>query len=206
MVASASFDRPPPDAAPAPRSPVAVLHPYGPRIDDPSLGTSSSQRPLGGWFVLGAGIAVIAGSFMSWVTVSAPFLGTVSTTGVERIDGWITAVLGLLIVVCASLTLHRARVSIGVPILAVVVSLAVTGLAAWQVLDLRTRAAQLRTDLTADDPRDSLGIGQAISDSVQVFPGTGVRLIIFAGLVAAGAAALIRTPRRPRQRTSPPAK
>jgi hypothetical protein len=44
-----------------------------------------------------AGIAMIAGSVLPWIRVSAPLLGTITKSGTASGDGWISVGLGLVV-------------------------------------------------------------------------------------------------------------
>jgi hypothetical protein len=73
----------PPESAPAglPLAPVIRA--------EPTVATG-----IGWWLIAGAG-AIIVGSFMPWVTLTAVFVGTVSRSGVQGGDGWISIALAV---------------------------------------------------------------------------------------------------------------
>ncbi|PWR14880.1 hypothetical protein DKT69_14120 [Micromonospora sicca] len=87
--------------------------------------------------MLGAGIAAVIGSFMPWGKVSAPILGTVTVSGVDGSDGWITAGLGLVLVVYAGMSLRGQRTPMAVPVLAVLAALGLLGVGVWKIVDLQ---------------------------------------------------------------------
>ncbi|WP_328415085.1 hypothetical protein OG470_22220 [Micromonospora sp. NBC_00389] len=146
----------------------------------PAATAPTAARPIREWTVLGAGIAAVIGSFMPWGKVSAPILGTVTVSGVDGSDGWITAGLGLVLVVYAGMSLRGQRTHIAVPVLAVLAALGLLGVGAWKIADLQAAEAEMRAKMSGED--DVLGIGKAMSAAVQVSVGSGLWLLTFAGL------------------------
>ncbi|MCO1597643.1 hypothetical protein M8C17_21050 [Micromonospora sp. RHAY321] len=170
--------------------------PVPPSLNQPPSGDQPAEaaavvptaaRPIREWIVLGAGIAAVIGSFMPWGKVSAPILGTVTVSGVDGSDGWITAGLGLALVVYAGMTLRGQRTHMAVPVLAVLAALGLLGVGAWKIADLQATEAEMRAKMSGED--DVLGIGKAMSEAVQVNVGSGLWLLTFAAL--AGSVAMI---------------
>jgi hypothetical protein len=157
-------------------------------VDEQSLG------PLAPWFALGAGIAAVVGSFMPWVTMSAPFIGTVSKSGVDGTDGWVTAGLDVVVILLGAMGV-RGSVSRAMNVFGGLGALGVLGLGAWTVVDLFARERDMRADM-ASQPDDAFGIGRAMADAVQVHVGTGLWLVVFGGLVGVVAAFMLLVARR----------
>ncbi|MGC4797176.1 hypothetical protein ACLQ3H_24105 [Micromonospora saelicesensis] len=172
-----------PPVPPPPNQPPSGDQP----AEAPAAVVPAAARPIREWTVLGAGIAAVIGSFMPWGKVSAPILGTVTVSGVDGPDGWITAGLGLVLVVYASMTLRGQRTHLAVPVLAVLAALGLLGVGAWKIADLQATEADMRTKMSGED--DVLGIGKAMSAAVQVSVGSGLWLLTFAGL--AGSVAMV---------------
>jgi hypothetical protein len=51
------------------------------------------------WLLIAGGLALVIGAFLPWVTISAPFIGTLSKSGIDGGDGWITLALGATLAV-----------------------------------------------------------------------------------------------------------
>ncbi|SCE65570.1 hypothetical protein GA0070607_0012 [Micromonospora coriariae] len=126
---------------------------------------------------------------MPWGKVSAPIIGTVTVSGVDGSDGWITAGLGLVLVVYAGMTLRGQRTHMAVPVLAVLAALGLLGAGAWKIADLQATEAETRAKMSGED--DVLGLGKAMSEAVQVSVGSGLWLLTFAGLAGSVAMVLI---------------
>ncbi|MGC1211579.1 MAG: hypothetical protein WA890_10005 [Micromonospora sp.] len=147
------------------------------------------MRPVREWVVLGAGVAAIVGSFMPWAKIIAPILGTMTLSGVDGSDGWITAALGLVIALYGGFSLRGQRMPMAAPILAGLASVALLGIGVWKIVDLHSTAADMRARMSGED--DLLGIGKAMSDAVHVSVGAGLWLLTLAGLVGAAAVGMI---------------
>jgi hypothetical protein len=178
-----------PPVPPPPSQPPSGDQP----IEAAAAAVPTAARPIREWTVLGAGIAAIIGSFMPWVKVSAPILGTVTVSGVDGSDGWITAGLGLMLALHAGMSLRGQRTPMAVPILAVLAALGLLGVGAWKIADLQATEADMRAQMSGKD--DFLGIGKAMSAATQVSVGSGLWLLTFAGLVGSVAMVLIMVSR-----------
>lgn len=174
-----------PPVPPSPNQPPSGDQP----VEAPAAAVPTAARPIREWIVLGAGIAAILGSFMPWGKVSAPILGTVTVSGVDGSDGWITAGLGLVLVVYAGMSLRGQRTPTAVPVLAVLAALGLLGVGAWKIADLQATEAEMRAKMSGQD--DVLGIGKAMSAAVQVSVGSGLWLLTFAGLAGSVTMVLI---------------
>ncbi|XVV12943.1 hypothetical protein ACQP2X_00890 [Actinoplanes sp. CA-131856] len=141
---------------------------------------------------LAAGAAAVLGSLLPWATINAPILGSISVSGTDGADGWITLVLGLVLAVGAGLRIRGPRLPAMATIVTNVVSvgsaLALLIIGVWKIVDLRTTENELRDSLSSA-PDDPFGIGSAFSSAVQVHLGAGLMLITAAGL--AGTVAMV---------------
>ncbi|GGN85480.1 hypothetical protein GCM10010112_65940 [Actinoplanes lobatus] len=146
-------------------------------------GPGAAERPVAMWAVLAAGILAILGSFLPWAVISAPIIGTISKSGVDGSDGWVSIVLGALLAAYAAVRLSPRHLPGTVTALAGLVAALLIGLAIVEFVDLRSKADDMRSTMADHD--DPLGIGAAISNAVQVKPGLGLWLVAAAGLVGA---------------------
>ncbi|MGY4900431.1 hypothetical protein ACWEEK_33270 [Micromonospora aurantiaca (nom. illeg.)] len=103
---------------------------------------------------------------MPWAKISAPILGTMTVSGVDGSDGWITAGLGLAMAVYAGLTLRGQRMPIAVPVLAGLSALGLLGIGVWKIAELQSKEADMRASMSGRD--DPLGIGKAMSAATQI--------------------------------------
>jgi len=166
--------------------PTSPVPPSGSEPPHPAAAPAPGpDRPARAWFVLGAGIAAVVGSFLPWASVSAPFVGTMSVSGVDGTDGWITAALGLLLISYGSLILRGRSVPRAFPALAGLAGLGLFGLGAWKVADLWASESTMRQEMAASAEEDIFGIQRAMSQAVQVRVGMGLWLLTLAGLVGA---------------------
>ncbi|MEV4533331.1 hypothetical protein AB0J82_05810 [Asanoa sp. NPDC049518] len=150
----------------------------------------ASRRPIHPWIVLGAGAAAALGSFLPWATVSAPLFGSISTSGVDGGDGWITAALGMALVGFGTLVLRGQDLHRALGIVTMVAALALLALGAWKVADLSSAEETLRQDLANASGDDVFDIRASLSESVQVRIGIGLWLITLAGLAGSVATTL----------------
>jgi hypothetical protein len=56
-------------------------------------GVETTAERLAGWAAIGGGALVAIGSLMPWLSITAPFVGTISKNGTDG-DGKITLVVG----------------------------------------------------------------------------------------------------------------
>jgi hypothetical protein len=144
------------------------------------------QRRRTARLILGAGVAAIIGSYLPWASISAPIIGTMTVSGIDGGDGWITAGLGILLILYGTLALRRQpHVALGAA--AALAGIGAAGVGVWDVINLRMRIADAKAEMAAA-PDDDFGIGAAMAEAVQAHVGVGLWLVIAAGAVAAGAA------------------
>ncbi|MEH0820460.1 MULTISPECIES: hypothetical protein [unclassified Micromonospora] len=174
---------PPPDQSPSAGQPLEG----GPAM------APAAARPVREWIVLGAGIAAVIGSFMPWVKVSAPILGSMSVSGMDGSDGWIIVVLGLVVAAYGGLSLRGQRMPAVAPIFAGLAACGLFGVGVWKIVELQAAEADMRASMSGKD--DLLGIGKAMSAATQVSAGAGLWLLTLAGLLGAAATALIMVSR-----------
>lgn len=154
-----------------------------PGLPPAAVGTS---RPAVVWVLLGAGIAGILGSFLPWGTVTAPIVGSMTVSGVDGADGWITAALAAAITAIAGVRAAGrlpAVAGTAAGIVAAGFGLILAAIGGWKIFDLNTRFDELKAQLPAGD--DPFGITSALTDAVHVSVGAGLWLLTAAGIVAA---------------------
>jgi membrane-associated protease RseP (regulator of RpoE activity) len=147
----------------------------------PPAASPPAQR-TGAWTTVGAGVAVIVGSFLPWASITVPIVGTVTASGADGTDGWVTAAIGALLALHGAATL-RKRLPITVDTLAVLAGLSVAGIAVWKIVDLRSSVEDMRRQMSAN--RDEFGFADALANAVHARVGVGLWLLIAAGLTAA---------------------
>lgn len=167
-------------AAPPPPPPLVVAVP-------------SQARTLAvGCIVAGAGLVV--GPFLPWARITAPLVGTLTKSGIEGGDGWLSVAAGV-VVAFAGWSLLGARPAASARILVILGALAAGGLALFEYADISNRFSDIRASL---DTTPSV-FGVSASDLVNVGYGAGLHLI-----AASAAAALVLGLCLP-GRTTPPA-
>ncbi|MEV4624270.1 hypothetical protein AB0J74_36865 [Asanoa sp. NPDC049573] len=140
------------------------------------------------------------GSFLPWASVSGPFMGTISASGVDgTADGWIIAALGLVLAGSGTLILRGQRMPTAVRIVAVLAALALLGLGLGELADLSSAEESMRHDLASASEVDVFGIGESMIGAVQVRVGTGLWLINLAGLVGSMVTILMLWTGRPKK-------
>ncbi|MEU4712475.1 hypothetical protein AB0F73_02225 [Micromonospora purpureochromogenes] len=171
--------------SPPPAEPPSTGQPTGGGL----AAMPAAGRPVREGIVLAAGIAAIIGSFMTWAKVSAPILGTMTVSGVDGSDGWITAAAGLVMAAYGGMRLRGQHMPVAAPILAGLAALGLLGVGVWKIVDLQSTEADMRARMSGED--DPLGLGKAMSAATQVSVGSGLWLLTFAGVVGAVAMVLI---------------
>lgn len=184
----------PPAALPAPAAPARFCSACGSALPAgsgfcPQCGNAvaAKPRPVALWVVLAAGAVAIGGPFLPWVTVSAPLIGTISKSGIDVSDGWVSAGLGALLVAYAAVRLRPHPLPAVVTAFAGLVTLLVIGVGIVEFVDLKNKIDEARSTMTDRD--DPFGIGNAVSAATRITPGAGLWLVTAAGLV--GLAALL---------------
>ena len=140
------------------------------------------------WIVLAAGAVAILASFLPWASITAPFVGTVTTYGTDG-DGWITIAAAAVVVGFGIAALREDGRLVAFGIFAELASLVTIGVAVWAMVEVWRRAAALHAELTAGE--DKFGIGATMADATRVRVGVGLWLLLIAGLV--GAVAIVVT-------------
>jgi hypothetical protein len=131
-----------------------------------------------------AGLLAVFGAFLPWVTLSAPFIGTISKNGVDG-DGVYTIGLGAALLIYAIIRIGAFRLHASI---AAVLAVGLLGLAVVDFVDVYRAAADLRSIVS--NQSDGLGIGAAIAQATSISAGIGLWLEIFAALMALVGAAL----------------
>jgi hypothetical protein len=146
----------------------------------------SSERPtgddgrlprLGIYLIFGAAAAVIAGSFLPWVTVNAPLLGHSSLAGTDG-DGKLTLAIGAGIAVTAAVALAGYR-SLWVGLVTLVLAAVAGTIATVDLIDVNERIGELRESIPADSP-----LGQDEGFPVDANAGAGLFVVLVGSVIA----------------------
>lgn len=133
--------------------------------------------------LIGAGLTAL-GSFLPWLTATAPFVGTISTSGLDQGgDGVITLVLGIVLALTGFALLQRREPTRRLAWLTVAAGLGAAGVAAIDLLNVQVRAAMLKTDLELSQ--------NMFADSVTISAGMGLYAIMLGGFLALAAGAMV---------------
>jgi hypothetical protein len=84
-----------PTAQPPESPPAAAQPPESP----PPAGLVRNQMVPGATMIGLGGLLIVLGSFLPWLTATAPFVGTISRNGMEGGDGIITLILGVVVTI-----------------------------------------------------------------------------------------------------------
>jgi hypothetical protein len=125
------------------------------------------------WVVIVAAAAIAIGSFLPWATLSAPFVGTISKSGVQGGDGILSLVGAGVLALLAFIAIGSRGKRRFLTLLIVLVSAGVAALGGYEFADLANRFHAVKND-------------PAIGGSVLPMYGTGLYV-----LTAGAALALI---------------
>ena len=126
---------------PMPQPPVAqppILQPpvaQPPMPPPPVVAGNASVK--GAVLGLIGGAAIVAGSFLPWITVSAPFVGSLSKNGMEGGDGVITLAIGIAIVALSLTGMLGGKVSAASGVIMLLASLAAGAIGVIDYLDIQ---------------------------------------------------------------------
>ena len=131
-----------PVVAPAPPPPVA---PPAPAPAAPTGAAASQLNPAGPVLGILAGVGVVVGSFLPWITVSAPLVGTLSRSGMDGGDGQITLALGVVIGILSLVALSSGKASSVIRVLVMLGGIAAGAVALIDYQDLQKRIGSVDT-------------------------------------------------------------
>jgi hypothetical protein len=117
----------------------------------------SSDIPAVAWAMLvGAGLLIV-GSFLPWLKATAPLVGTLTKSGTEGSDGWITFGIGVVVAIQAAQVIQKRSATRRMAVELVLVALLVGGIAFYEFRDISHRFADIKaqTDLVTT----SYGVG-----------------------------------------------
>lgn len=130
---------------------------WGPSTAAPGMpapvSTAEAERRPSAWFAIGGGAALGLGAFLPWATVTAPFVGTVTRSGLEGGDGWIAVVLGVIAAVYGYKLLNGGGGRVGLLLVAVAAGL----LTAFEISDVQDRVDDARAE--AEFVAAEVGVG-----------------------------------------------
>jgi predicted small integral membrane protein len=139
-----------------------------------------------------AGLFAVIGALAPWVTLTAPFVGSISKNGTSG-DGVFVVILGVALLAVAGLRIGGVRVHWAV---ALVLALALLGLAVYEIVRVYQAAGELRTSLAGQDD-DPLGLSAAVASASSLSVGFGLWLDGVAGIVGLGAAIALASAPQP---------
>lgn len=116
------------------------------------MALSDNPRAVPSLLVAGGGAALVIGSFLPWITATAALIGTITRSGMEGGDGWISLGLGAALVasgVSAYQRLERKGTE------AIVLCVLATALIAFEWSDVQSRVDEMASDYSFG----SIGIG-----------------------------------------------
>jgi hypothetical protein len=139
--------------------------------------------PIGPVLAIVGGVLLAIGSFLTWVTVDVRAQDVSdSGTGIDVDDGWITLVLGVVLVVAGVINLRSSRRALAV----VAIVLGVLGLAlgVWEIVTVEERALDAFAEELAPQFGISTGEFRALLDvaveqgEVDISGGIGLYLVL----------------------------
>jgi hypothetical protein len=101
-----------------------------------------------------AGALYAIGSALPWASITAPFVGTISKSGLEGGDGVVTLLIGIVLALVGLGHLTGSRAA-GSKLATVLLSVAALGMAAFEISTVSSRLA----DIDSDVGYASTGIG-----------------------------------------------
>jgi hypothetical protein len=130
----------------APPTPVARYRPVSPYREVSSYRPAVRTRSTGvaPWVVIAAAAAIAIGSFLPWVTLSAPFVGTISKSGVQGGDGIVSLVGAGVLALLAFIAIGTSRARGFLSLLIVLVSAGVAALGGYEFADLANKFHALK--------------------------------------------------------------
>ncbi|MGH9152618.1 MAG: hypothetical protein ACRD03_09520 [Acidimicrobiales bacterium] len=137
-----------------------------------------------------AGAGMVLGAFLPWVKITAPFVGSMTTSGIDGGDGWVAVVAGL-VVAFAGWSVFSGSVTSTARSLVLIGAVVAGGLALFEYADISSRFAEVRSDMDAEGSV----FGVSPSDLVDTAYGAGLHLI-----TASAAAAFVLGLRLPAAR------
>ncbi len=156
-------------------------------MQQPSEGRGS---PIGTGVAVVGGALLVAGSFLTWVTLSGGG-EKVSATGVDGSDGWITFGAGLVLVAAGLIAMRAGRRALA--ILAILAALAGGGVGVYDALTVRDQIAAdvaEQSGITTEQARTF--IDQAIdAGEFDLSVGAGIFLVIGGGAIGLIGGALL---------------
>lgn len=143
---------------------------------------------------IGAGLLVL-GSFLPWVTISAPFIGSISKSGMDGGDGWITVIAGAVAGVFVYRNWGRVAPALRNALLAC--GIVATLLTVYEFVDIGSTKSDLESETDDDDL-----FGADAGDLVDISYGFGL-FVLVAGSAATVAGGVLTRQRL--QGPTPPA-
>ena len=120
--------------------------------------------------IIGGGLAVL-GSFLPWISMTAPLVGSVTKSGIEGGgDGIVTVVVGLVVALLGVALVARSGSTPRAVLGTVLTSVVLGGLAFYDMADVNARAVLAHTQLILED--------NPFTDAVNISTGMGLYVIL----------------------------
>jgi hypothetical protein len=98
------------------------------------------------WLLLVAALLLVIGSMLPWARATAPFIGTVSRSGIDGGDGWISFFIGIVVVIQAIQIIQSRRFTRGHAGVAILLALAAGGLAIYEFSDISNKFSDIHAE------------------------------------------------------------
>jgi hypothetical protein len=155
-------------------------------------GSEGRGSPIGTAVGVVGGALLVAGSFLTWVTLSGGG-DSVSAKGTDGSDGWITFGAGLVLIAVSLAAMRAGRRALA--ILAIVAALAGGGIGVYDALTVRDQIAEDVADqsgITTEQARTF--IDQSIdAGEFELSVGAGIFLVIGGGVLGLIGGAMLMT-------------
>ena len=164
---------------------------------DASVAAVPRTIPWGGVIIVIGGSLAALGSFLPWLSASAPLVGTVTKSGLDGGgDGIITLILGVILALAGVAHVAQAGPARVAAAAAFFVSLGLGLIAFKGLADVSVRETLMRVQLALED--------NMFADAVSVSAGMGLYVVIIGAVFGVvGAVVALRTQRSPSAPSAP---
>ena len=142
----------------------------------PTAAVAPRAVPWGGILIVAGGALAVLGSFLPWLSVTAPLLGNVTRSGLDGGgDGIITLVIGAVLALLGVALILRSGSARRAVIGTVLTSLVLGVVAVMDIGDVQTRGILMETSLATE--------GNMFADAVAFSVGMGLYVILIGGVL-----------------------
>jgi hypothetical protein len=118
--------------------------PAQPPSPPPPTGLVRSQIVPGATMIGLGGLLIVLGSFLPWLTATAPFVGTISKSGMEGGDGIITLILGVVTILIGVSQLTATRLPTLLQRSSIATGIITGAVAIYDYVDVQRRIEQVK--------------------------------------------------------------